>query len=72
MATQELSEAARKVLKRAAGRERSNICPIVDANVHAATETTLVRSLVRKGLVTMHCGIPRINDAGRAAIASTD
>lgn len=64
-----ISEAARRVLGRAAKRERGNICPIVDVRIFAAAETTLIRSLVLKGLVDEE-GIPYITDAGRDAVAA--
>lgn len=65
-----LTEPMRRVLRRAAGRERGNICPIVDARVFANAETMLLRGLVSRGLATNENGIPRITDAGRSAVAS--
>lgn len=86
-----LTPTGRKVLERAAKRERGNICPIIDAKARAAAEQSIVDALFRLGFVTYdgdsargdeppawvtpdadggyRWGAPRINNAGRAAIA---
>lgn len=62
-----LSNAARRVLTRAARRERGNVCPIVDTPAKAAAEMALLRSLHRRGFIT-DLSIPFITDAGRAEV----
>lgn len=60
-----------KALKRAAGRENGNVCPIV--GVHAAAEMSLLFALRRRGVIDgmdeNGMGAPRINEKGRAAVA---
>ena len=62
-----MTKTQRKVLEKAASRERGNICPIVNVRVYAASEMAVIDALVRKGYVTDD-RIPFITDAGRAAI----
>lgn len=58
-------------LRRAAKRERGNICPVA-GKCRAASEMSLLHALRRRGLITgmdeNGMGAPYINDAGRAAI----
>lgn len=56
-----------KVLSLAASRERGNVCPTT--NIHAASQKTVLRALEKKGLIYWDNYAPRINEAGRAAIA---
>ncbi len=62
-----MTKAQRKVLIRAAMRERGNICPIVNVRVYANAETVLIASLLKKGWITDD-RIPYITEAGRAAL----
>lgn len=57
-----------KVLSLAASRERGNVCPTV--GVHAAAQKAVLRALEKKGLIYVDNYAPRINEAGRAAIAA--
>jgi hypothetical protein len=70
-----------KALRRAAERERSNICPVAGGAQNAA-EHALLLGLDRRGLIAWDnpdprygytgSGAPRINAAGRAAIAAAE
>ena len=67
-----LTKPQAKALRHAAKREGGNLCPVV--GVFANAETMLLNALDRKGLIAWdggqpHKGAPRINSAGRAAIA---
>lgn len=66
----ELTKAQRRALANAAKRDGGNVCPVV--GVHAAAEMALLYALLRKGLIEgmdeNGMGVPRINDAGRAAL----
>jgi hypothetical protein len=61
-----------KALTMAAKRERGNVCPIV--GVHSNAETMLLHALRRRclidGMDENGMGVPRINEAGRAAVAA--
>jgi len=62
-----MSTPQRKVLCRAAKRERGNICP---TRASGNAQMMLIRALVRRGWVTEVSGAPRITDVGRAALAA--
>lgn len=67
-----VSPAGIKALKRAAARERGNICP---AGLIAAAETKLLEGLDRRGMIEWDGGVPnkgapRISARGRAYVAS--
>ena len=61
-----LSRAQIKALRKAANRVSGRLCPVV--GVHAAAETALLAALLRRGLI-VDGPAPRINEAGRAAVA---
>lgn len=67
-----LSAPMLNALKRAAGRERGNVCPVA-GKCRAASEMSLLHALRRRGLIDgmdeNGMGAPYINDAGRAAVA---
>lgn len=70
-----VSPAMLKALKKAASREHGNICPVI--GVHAAAEDVLIEALDKRGFITWDGGeafkgAPRINEAGRAAIARAE
>ena len=71
-----------RALRKAASRERANICPI--PGVHAAAETALIDALDRRGFIVWdngvargatehgpHMSVPRISESGRAALVSS-
>jgi hypothetical protein len=70
----DLTKAQLRALCNAAGRERGNICPTV--GVYAAASDALVAALDRAGFVTWDGeawkSAPRVNDAGRAALAKAN
>jgi hypothetical protein len=65
-----MTRAQRRVLERAAQRERGNVCPIVNVRVFANAETVLIASLLRQGWITDD-RVPYITDAGRSALRGT-
>ena len=65
----EISEKAMKCLRRAAKRERGNVCPIIDVRAIGAAQSAIVDALVRRGLVD-ETGAPRITAKGRLLVAS--
>lgn len=78
-----LTPAMKRALRRAAARERGNICPTAS---HANAQTMLIKALDRRGYIVWDrpegleingklikpWGAPRISEAGRAAIARED
>lgn len=66
----EMSEEMRKVLATAADRPRGNICPTGHAMPYAAAQINLISAMVRCGYADYNDGIPRITDAGRAAVTA--
>lgn len=64
-----LTSAMFRALARAASRESGNICPTPS---HAAAQTALLNALDRRGFIVWDNpeikSIPRISDAGRAAL----
>lgn len=69
-----LTPAGRRALERAAKRERGNICP---SGLPGNADTMLLKGLDARGFITWDGGVPfkgapRINDAGRAALAEQE
>lgn len=63
-----LTAAMSRALQSASLRVGGNICPV--RGVHSGAERALLKGLERRGLIAWDGPVPRINDAGRAAIIS--
>ncbi len=69
-----MTEAMKKALANAAGRERGNVCPV--GGVHAAAETALLAAMSRRGFIQwdgeVGWSVPRISPAGRQALEQSE
>jgi hypothetical protein len=69
-----ITEAQLYALKRAARRERGNLCP---SALRGHSETLVLQALTNRGLIDWDSGVPfkgapRINDAGREVVAHAE